>query len=296
MERMIALYLRLSKADKKNQGAEAEKLSSLSVGRASKSIQNQQALLERYISQDEELRSYKMHSFIDDGFSGLENNRPALQNMLTMVKSGEVYAVIVKDFSRLSRNHLYLAELREKIFPSCFTELIALGDSYDSRKSGENVLALRFKSLFYEYYSRDISRKVKASLEAKKESGEYAVAKPPFGYRQEHGVWQIEEREATLVQNMFALAQKGYSYREIASMLEKEAAPKKLYPVKVMRILRNPVYCGKHVWHKYENYMGLHKKSVALPREQWRIEEGHHPAIISEDMYKKVEKQIASDK
>jgi len=288
MEQIVALYLRLSKADKRKCSSKTSPPADTLDMSASVSIKNQKSLLERYVRQDRELCCYENKLFIDDGFNGLEDTRPALQDMLSMAANGRVHAVVVKDFSRLSRNHLYLASLREQVFPSFKTELISLGDHYDSRKDDRDILALRFKSLFYEHYSRDISRKVKASLSAKKERGEYAVAKPPFGYRMEQGQWKQEEREAALVREIFRLAVEGYSNREICAILEKRALPAKLYPVKVMRILKNPAYCGKHVWHKYENYIGFHKKSIALPREQWRIEEGRHPAIISDDVFELV--------
>lgn len=288
MEQIVALYLRLSKADKRKYSSGTEEQNPELRAETSESIKNQRTLLERYAKQDAELCHYERNLFIDDGYNGLEDTRPALQNMLSLAEAGRVYAVVIKDFSRLSRNHLYLASLREQVFPSSKTALISLGDHYDSRKDDRSMLALRFKSLFYEHYSRDISRKVKASLSAKKERGEYAVARPPFGYRLEQGQWKPEKREAALIQEMFKLAAEGYSNHEISAILEKRALPAKLYPVKVMRILKNPVYCGKHVWHKYENHIGFHKKSIALPREQWRIEEGKHPAIISEETFEQV--------
>jgi len=275
MERDIAMYLRLSKAD----GSE---------GMRSESIKNQQLLLKRYIKGDAELCRYRVRIFEDDGFSGMEENRPALQDMLSLVRRGVIYAVLVKDFSRLSRNHLYLASLCEQVFPACHTEFIALGDNYDSRREGEIMSALRFKSLFNEYYSRDISKKVKTALAAKKEKGEYAVAKPPFGYRMEGGRWVIEETEAAVVRRIFALAAQGYTNSRIAGVLKEEIPSISMYPMKVYRILQNPVYCGKHIWHKYENFYGKCKKSVRLPKECWRVENGSHPAIVPEEIFQEV--------
>ena len=154
------------------------------------------------------------------------------------------------------------------------------------------MLALRFKGLFNEYYSRDISRKVKTSLAAKKEKGEYAVAKPPFGYRSVEGNWIVEKEEALVVQRIFALAAEGYTNSRIVRIIKEEAPSFPMYPMKVYRILQNPVYCGKHIWHKYENLYGKCKKSVLLPKEYWRVEEGNHPAIISERVFLGVQEKI----
>ena len=283
MEREIAIYLRLSKAD----GRE---------GIRSESIKNQQRLLERYIKEDAELCEYSIKIFEDDGFSGLEEKRPALQDMLSFVRKRKIYAVLVKDFSRLSRNHLYLASLCEQVFPACHTELIALGDNYDSRKEEELMLALRFKSLFNEYYSRDISRKVKTSLTAKKEKGEYAVAKPPFGYRSVGGNWIVEEKEANVVRRIFELAAQGHANSGIVHILKEEAPLFPMYPMKVYRILQNPVYCGKHIWHKYENFYGKCKKSILLPKEYWREGRGSHPPIVSEEIFQRVQEKAGKNR
>jgi DNA invertase Pin-like site-specific DNA recombinase len=274
MNQFAAIYLRVSKADKK--------------GQVSESIENQRALLERFCKQDKELCRYETRLFVDDGYSGLEENRPALQELLRLVRQGKVFAVLVKDFSRLSRNHLYLAMLREQLFPSCGTILLSAGDGYDSRQAESNVMVMRFKGLFYEYYSKDISRKVKTALAAKKEKGEYAVAKAPFGYRREGACWRVEKEEAALVYRMYVLASQGKSCAQIAELLHKDSGAV-LYPVKVWRILRNPVYCGKHVWHKYENQLGGKKRSLCLPAEQWKLGEGSHKAIVSQELFRSVQ-------
>lgn len=276
MNQYVAIYLRLSKADKRNE--------------VSESIQNQNALLQRFCRQDQELCHYETKLFVDDGYSGLEENRPALQELLQLVKQGRISVVLVKDFSRLSRNHLYLAMLREQFFPMYCTEVISLGDGYDSREKRDGELAMRFKGLFYEYYSRDISRKVKTALAAKKEKGEYAVARAPFGYRRQGEDWKVEEREAVLIRKIFLLAAQGKNCQQIVKLLEKESGDILLYPVKIWRILHNPVYCGMHVWHKYENKMGYRNKSVSLPMGQWNMAEGRQEAIISKELFKKVQK------
>ena len=195
----IAIYLRLSKADKERT-------------RESQSIQNQRALLYKAIREDASFGEYPITAYIDDGYSGLQQDRPALCAMMQKIRQKKVVAVFVKDLSRLSRNHVFLAEFMEKFCPTYQVDLIAVGDGYDSRKEQFVQTATRLRALFYECYSKDISYKVRNALRSKKENGEYAVARPPFGYRREHkGIWRTEPKEAECIRRIFASFLRGDS-------------------------------------------------------------------------------------
>lgn len=108
--------------------------------------------------------------------------------------------LVVKDFSRLSREYLVLARLREQVMPECQVRLVSLGDGYDSddyKSAGFcGGLDISFRELFYEYYCHDISRKVKGALWAKNERGDYVSAKVPYGYRKVNGSLKIQPEEA----------------------------------------------------------------------------------------------------
>lgn len=315
----VALYMRLSKPDKEIErqlNQEQDKaLTSFTLEYKnpaySQSIQNQQLLLKQAVKRDKEYFSYDTIEFIDDGYTGMDENRPSLIRMLSMIESGEIAAVLVKDFSRLSRNALFLARFREQICPLHRVMLISLGDSYDSRKPELGETGIRLRSLFYEYYAKDVSQKVKKALAAKKELGEYAVAKPPFGYRAICSEqWRIHEEEAACVKRIYEGVLRGMSQKEIAIQEEKriqicgsfendnpegqddKGKSYRMYPAKVHRILHNPVYCGYHVWHKNEMSDFARKKNIQLPASRWRIEKGRHPVIITEEMYCRVQELI----
>lgn len=135
----IAIYLRLSKADKERT-------------RESQSIQNQRALLYKAIREDASFGEYPITAYIDDGYSGLQQDRPALCTMMQKIRQKKVVAVFVKDLSRLSRNHVFLAGFMEKFCPTYQVDLIAVGDGYDSRKEQFVQTATRLRALFYECY------------------------------------------------------------------------------------------------------------------------------------------------
>ena len=87
-------------------------------------------LLRSYVS-DNDLCSdnESICEFVDEGFSGTDRKRPAFMKMLACVELKQAHIVIVKDFSRLSREHLLVSELREKYFPLKQVRFIAILDS-----------------------------------------------------------------------------------------------------------------------------------------------------------------------
>lgn len=64
--------------------------------------------------------------FVDDGYTGKNMDRPDMQRMLDLIKRKQISCVIVKDFSRFSRDHI------EQIFPFMDVRFIAINDHYDS--------------------------------------------------------------------------------------------------------------------------------------------------------------------
>ena len=85
-----AVYIRLSRED----GDKAE----------SDSIGNQRKLIADYVKGKEDLTVYD--TYIDDGFSGTDFNRPSFCRMLDDMEAGKVNCVIVKDLSRFGRDYI----------------------------------------------------------------------------------------------------------------------------------------------------------------------------------------------
>ena len=96
MKQQVAIYLRLSQED-------IDKRTSR-VKDESNSISSQRECIRDYCQRHgirQEGREY-----VDDGYSGTDFNRPGSQELMHMVKAGNVDTIIVKDLSRLGRNYL----------------------------------------------------------------------------------------------------------------------------------------------------------------------------------------------
>lgn len=79
---MIALYIRLSTEDSK-------------VG--SFSIENQKNALHQYVDAMEGVKNVEVLEFIDNGYSGTNFERPAVQELLDQIREGKINCIIVKD-------------------------------------------------------------------------------------------------------------------------------------------------------------------------------------------------------
>ena len=96
---VIALYIRLSANDKKVE---------------SNSIEHQKLLLTKY-AENMEILNIKLLEFVDNGYSGTNFERPAIQELLELVKSYQVNCIMVKDFSRFGRNIIKTGYVRSSI-------------------------------------------------------------------------------------------------------------------------------------------------------------------------------------
>ena len=89
-EYSACIYARLSRDD-------GDKLES-------DSIINQRALIRDYLKKHPEIHIVSEKT--DDGFSGVNFDRPAFKEMMDEIRSGKVNCVVVKDLSRFGRNYM----------------------------------------------------------------------------------------------------------------------------------------------------------------------------------------------
>lgn len=112
--------------------------------------------------------------FIDDGYSGTNFDRPDFQNLIFLVGENKVSTVIVKDLSRIGRNHLHVGIYTTEFFPKHNTRFIAINDNVDSEKEGiDTDIIVPIKNIINEIYATDTSRKIKAVFKSKALEGKH---------------------------------------------------------------------------------------------------------------------------
>lgn len=192
----------------------------------SASIVSQRNILKEYIRNNENLLVYEQIEFIDDGYSGYNFNRPAMSNLIEMVRGGEIDYILVKDISRFGRNQLEVLPYIEKIFPFMNVTFISVIDRYDTSKKIDTNTAMdiSIKSMIHEFYLKDLSKKMKSSNKIMAKKGKNTASTKTFGYvkdkNNKHKI-VIDEEAAEIVRMIFDYAYKGMSISEIASMLNK---------------------------------------------------------------------------
>ena len=162
-----AIYCRLSRED-------GDKLES-------NSIASQRAICEDYIARHDDLEVV-CDPFIDDGYSGVSFNRPNFKKLEEAIRKGRIDCIVVKDLSRFSRNYIDGGRYLEKIFPQLGIRFIAVNDAYDSLTGDpqSDSFVIPFKNLINDSYCKDISMKIRSSLEVKQKNGEFVGAFAPY--------------------------------------------------------------------------------------------------------------------
>ena len=306
-----AIYVRLSKED--------GDVSDVSKAE-SNSISNQKELIREFLKNKEDIAVVSER--VDDGYSGVNFERPAFQLMLEDIKQGKVACVVVKDLSRFGRNYIESGRYIEKIFPMLGVRFIAINDNYDSLigKSQTDEIVIPFKNLINDAYCRDISIKIRSHLDVKRRKGEFIGSFTVYGYRkdeQDHNHIVIDEYASGIVEKIFMWKIEGMSQQGIADRLNNmgilsPAEYKKSCgsnyrakfqtkskaswsAVAVTRILTNENYTGTLIQGKYTTPNYKVKKTVVKSEDDWVRLENAFEAIVSREQFAMVQELLKRD-
>lgn len=289
-------YLRLSKEDGDVAGSETLQ---------SNSIENQKEYIEDYIHSKPEIKIVDF--YVDDGYSGVNFDRPDFQRMLQDIKNKKIDCVIVKDLSRLGRNYIEVGRYIERLFPLLGVRFIAINDNFDSADdtAASNNIIIPFKNLINDAYCRDISIKIRSHLEVKRKRGEFIGAFAVYGYMRgkDKNKLIVDPYAAEIVKEIFGMKMDGMSQQAIADELnslgilspaeykkEQGSGYKTVFQthskakwtaMAVMRVLTNEIYVGTLIQGKESTPNYKVKVREKRPREEWIRIENAHEAIIS---------------
>ena len=112
------------------------------------SIQTQKMMLEKYC-RDNNFTIKEV--YIDDGYSGLNFDRPAFKRLIADIESGKINLVITKDLSRLGRDYLQTGYYTEQYFPLHNVRYIAVNDGVDTLIDNNDIAP--FKNILNDMYA-----------------------------------------------------------------------------------------------------------------------------------------------
>lgn len=199
---MIALYARVSTDEQAEHGF---------------SIDSQKDRLEAYCKSQawEDYRFY-----VDDGYTGTNTDRPALQLMLTHIKEGKIQTVVVFKLDRLSRKQKDVLQLLEDQFEKNKVAFKSVTEYFDTASPLGKVF-LGILAAFAQFERDTIVERVTNAMVTRTKKGLWNGGPPPFGYRYDIELKKllIHPEEAEIVREVFKKFIQGYSYGKISDSI-----------------------------------------------------------------------------
>ena len=300
----VGMYCRLSKDD----GTDNE----------SASIATQKSILTDYVKKQ---GWHLAKTYVDDGYSGTNFQRPSFQNMIKDIENGLINCVITKDLSRLGRNYLDCGLYLEVFFPEHNVRYIAVNDGVDTlNKSAMDITP--FRNILNEMYSADVSVKIKSAYRARFQQGKFMGTTAPYGYVKDpadHNHLLIDDKVAHVVREIFDLALAGNGIAKIRKHINKQHILRPAaYAVEqgatgyeryfegneenryiwsensVRGILRSPIYAGNLAGYKrIAANMKSKKRPSKLP-EEWEVIPDTHEGIVTQEEFDTVQQLMTS--
>ena len=208
----------------------------------------------------------------------------------------------------------------ENIFPALNIRFISVIENIDSFENPESIdnLIVPFKNLLNDAYAKDISKKVKSALTAKRLNGEFIGTSATYGYlkdpKDKHKLI-IDKVVSKYVIEIFNSIIEGKLASKIADELNKNniltpAAYKRKNELEsnnmetdkrwnakmINKMLKDRIYVGDLIQgkKKVENYRS--HKLITTKKDEWIIIQNNHESIISKDKFDKVQEIIEKNK
>ncbi len=283
------------------------------------SIENQKMMLTTYVKE----QGWNLtETYVDDGWSGTDFERPAVQKLLEDAKNGKINLIIVKDLSRFGRNYIEVGRYIDYIFPLSNIRFIALNDNIDTANMNSPAMDMMpIINLFNEWHSASTSKKIKAVATANANAGKYSCNHAAYGYikgTDPKHLPVLDPETAPVVKRIFEMRSQGISPRHIADQLNDEnlLCPLDYFYSKrdseapvptrhlwsgaaVNSILTNPIYLGKLAQMRTTTVSHKNHKLIYKDESDWVVVENTHEPIVTQELWDKcreVEKSVSQGK
>ena len=291
----VGIYIRLSQEDK-DKKYESD----------SESVINQKELLRNYVKNN---NFNLVKEYVDDGFSGTDFERPGFKSLLEDINNKKINCVIVKDLSRLGRDHIMTGYYIETFFPENNIRFISILESFDSFKNQASNDSSTFIIACNDYYSKQNSVKIRNVLNEKRKNGKFIGSLPSFGYMRDpkdKGHLIPNPETAPIVKKIFKWRADGIGPTEIATRLNNNNVPTPSGYKKtnfssrlidrdtwnistVKKILTNRIYTGDMVQHTQTKVNYKSKKKINLDESLWMIVENTHEPLVDKTTFEYVQ-------
>ena len=213
--------------------------------------------------------------YIDRALTGRSDDRPDFQRMIDDAKKKAFQYIIVYKLDRFARNRYDSAIYKHKL-KQCGVKLLSAMENIGDNP--ESIILEAVLEASAEYYSVDLSQKIKRGRKESAMKGKFVGGGVPIGYKNEGGFLVIDEERAPHIVEAFKLYADGVPKKDIIAMMN-------------ARGLRNrngkPYgYNALQCALKSEKYIGV------LEQSGIRIE-GGVPALVDRVTWDKVQARLA---
>ncbi|MDO8434046.1 MAG: recombinase family protein [Candidatus Binatus sp.] len=226
-------------------------------------------------------------AYDDGGFSGGKMERPALQQLLANIRDGLIDVVVVYKVDRLTRSLADFARMVE-LFDAHAVSFVAVTQQFNTTSS-MGRLTLNVLLSFAQFEREVIGERIRDKIAASKRKGIWMGGALPIGYDVRDRKLVINESEATTVRHIFErylelgsvrLLKKDLDSRGVvsatrASRKGNTRGGKPFSRGALYNLLSNPIYVGE-IRHRTERHPG------------------QHDAIVSRELWERVQQQLRS--
>ena len=217
-------------------------------------------------------------NYIDRAQSAKTDNRPNFQKMIKDSYKRMFDCIIVWKLDRFARNR-YDSAYYKNVLKKNGVRVISAKESISQGADG--ILLESILEGYAEYYSAELSEKVKRGMTENALKAKSNGVRPPFGYYvDDTDHYQIDETLAPIVKEIFTLYLDGMRVNDIAKHLNERGIKHKGFEMKynaVFRILTNRKYIGEYKFG-----------DIVIPNAI--------PAIIDEATFNSVQQRMARNK
>ena len=191
-----------------------------------------------------------LKEYIDRATTGTNDNRDAFKNLLKDCTTNDWDYVLVYKLDRFSRNKYEMAIHRKTLKDNGVKLISAMENIPDSP---EGIILESLLEGMAEYYSAELSQKVKRGLKESRIKGNFTGGNVPYGFKITGDKISgrkviIDENESLIVKYIFEQYAFGITIKEIINNLTKKGITRNGKPFpknSILHILHNERYNGK---------------------------------------------------
>ncbi len=245
-----------------------------------------------------------VETYIDDGYSAKNTNRPAYQRMMREIRAGRINLILVTDISRLSRNILDFCVLLKEL-DKYKAKFLSIKEQFDTSTPAGEMMIFNMINLA-QFERKQTSERISLNFHSRALRGLVNGGNPILGYDKDPanpGKLIVNKDEASLVERVFELYLETGSLSGTARKLSQECLPRKDWGTRKFRHVsegRWTVHAVRHIL-KNKAYMGMREINKANkdkdPSElkTWhrhQIVKASWPAILPTVLFHKVQEAL----